>query len=162
VVDACRQRATAFFGSQRLKFQQAEQRLREELHRTDQLLAEKQREIDELKQLLASQSARLGELAIGAAAVAELIDKDAVIQEQRKHLQRLQAEWEEKLRQAEIELSLERAKLARERVQLEEKLHALEIQAAQPPETSSAADDPQVPKRGRWLARLGLKNPENP
>jgi hypothetical protein len=59
------------------------------------------------------------------------------------------------LRQAEIELSLERAKLARDRSAIEEKVHAYEEKLA------TAQAGPAVPAklpRGRWLARLGLKD----
>jgi len=71
----------------------------------------------------------------------------------------LQTEWEGKMRTAEVEISVERAKLARERSDLEEKLRVLEERSAtmgaQTPAANAAAKEP---KRGRWLERLGLKD----
>jgi hypothetical protein len=138
-----------------------EERLKVEdvLHRTDQLLADKDREIEELKKVLDHQSDNLGSVAVGAAALGEMFDKDAIVQEERESLRRLQEEWREKLRRAEIDISMERAKIARERAQVEERLRLLESQAA-----TAAGDKPNetdkegTPVRGRWLARLGLKD----
>jgi chromosome segregation ATPase len=129
---------------------------------TDQAIGEKEREIAELKQLLENQSARLGDVAVGAAALGQVLDNDALIREERENLRRLQAECEEKLRKGEIEISLERAKIARERAQLEEQRRAI----GEPTEHSQATSDqagktgkPAKPARGRWLSRLGLKDP---
>ena len=75
---------------------------------TDRLVADKDREVAELQSLLASQSGNLGAVAVGAAAVGQLIDQDAVVQQQRETLKRLQEQWMEKLREAEIDISRER------------------------------------------------------
>lgn len=117
----------------------------------DRLLADKDREIEELKILLENQSGNLGSVAVGAAALGELFDQDAVIQEHRRHLEQLQAELQEKMRQAEIEISLERAKLARERAKLEEQLRAL-------PRSDEHKEEPKSEPslRGRWRAQLGI------
>jgi chromosome segregation ATPase len=123
----------------------------------DRLLAEKECEIEELKHLLQDQSGHLGAVAVGAAAFGEFLDQDAVVQEHREHLQRLQASLEEKLRQAEIDISLERAKLARDRAKLEEQLRAME---ASPPPAPEDTGKGEKPTRGRWLARMGLKGNE--
>lgn len=125
---------------------------------TDQVVADKEREIAELKQLLESQTGNLGDVAIGAAAFGEIVDKDELIREERENLKRLQDEWREKLRKAEVEISVERAKIARERVELEEKMRQLELKLAQ----ESPSDTPEESSGktrtgGRWLARLGLK-----
>ena len=81
----------------------------------------------------------------------KLFDGDELIQQERKHLEELQNEMREKLRQAEVELSMERAKLARERADLDEMLTNLET-AAPKQSDSKAESEP----RGRWLSRMGL------
>lgn len=130
---------------------------------TDAVVAQKDREIAELKELLNHQSTNLGAMAVGAAAIGELLNTDELIQQQRERLTNLQTEWEEKLRQAEIEISRERAKLARDRAELEEKqLRVQQTQQAQsdaaPAAKPGSPADPKA-KTGRWLARLGLKDP---
>ncbi|OHB73684.1 MAG: hypothetical protein A2V70_07825 [Planctomycetes bacterium RBG_13_63_9] len=127
---------------------------------TDQVLLEKDREIGELKQLLESQSNSVGSVAVGANAVGDLFDKDAVIQEERESLKRLQEEWKEKRRQAEIALSVERAEIARGRAEIESKLRALEKQSKESGSDQGGSAESDQPVRGRWLARLGLRDPE--
>ncbi len=126
------------------------------VQRTEMLLADKDREIAELKQLLQQQSTNLGSVAVGAAAIGELLDADAIIQEEREKLRMLQAEWQEKLRTAEIEISVERAKLARQRAEIEEMLRDNRLANNNPPSHTPAKAD-KAPA-GRWLARLGLKD----
>jgi hypothetical protein len=112
--------------------------------------------------LLSQQSDNIGSLAVGAAAVAEIFDQDEVIRQERERLQQAQEDWREKLRQAEIDISLERARIARERVELDEKLRAFEEErsthnaAGHAPANAKGAK----PARGRWLERLGLKDSE--
>lgn len=129
------------------------------VRRTDSIVAERDREIAELRAHLEQQSANLGQVAVGAAAIAQMLDSDDIVRQERENLQELQREWQEKLRQAEVDLSLERAKIARERVAIEEKLLTLEkAQAQRAGEPNSApATAESKPVRGRWLARLGLK-----
>jgi hypothetical protein len=126
------------------------------IQKTDQIIAEKDREIGELQELLETQTKRIGGVAVGASAIGDILDNDAVIQEERKNLERLQKEWRDKLRQAEVEISLERATIARERSQLDDKIRTLERQGVN---LAAAKDDKNKgqPIRGRWLARLGLK-----
>lgn len=116
---------------------------------TDQMVAEKEREIGELKRLLDDQSSNIGGLAVGATAIAAVLDQDELIREERENLKRIQDEWRMKLRQAEVDISLERAKLARERAELDEKLQRL---------ASSAKDHadagPDKKKSRRWLSLL--------
>ncbi len=126
---------------------------------TDAELARRDREIAELRSLLEQQADARGDVAVGAAAVQQLIESDELVQEEREKLRALQKSWDEKLRQAEIDLSMERAKMARERLQLEEQKQKLEelLNAAQ----SSTGDgkDKAVDAKGRkWLSRLGLKD----
>ena len=92
------------------------------LRATDQVVAEKDQEIAELRQLLENQASNIGSVAVGAAAVAQLLDQDDLVREERENLQRLQDEWREKLRRAEVEISVERAKIARERREMDETL----------------------------------------
>ena len=85
------------------------------------------------------------------------MDEDAIIHQERATLKQLQEQWREKLRQAEIEISMERAQIARQKAELDARCRALALPAA-------AADDGggrklgDRPPRGQWLARLGLKN----
>jgi chromosome segregation ATPase len=81
---------------------------------TDQVIADKEHEIEQLKQVLENQSSNIGEVAVGAAAIAEFLDQDELISQERESLQRMQEEWRDKLRQAEIDISVERARLGRE------------------------------------------------
>lgn len=79
----------------------------------------------------------------------ELLDTNEVIRRERQRLTDLQQEWNTMLRQAELDLSRERAEIARTRQQLEERestLKALQEQLNQSTEESS----------GKWRGFLGL------
>lgn len=128
---------------------------------TDEVVAQKDKEIAELQELLNQQSSIQGSMAVGAAAIGELFDNDELIVQQRERLCQLETEWEEKLRQAEIDISRERAKLARDRAELEEKL--LRVHQSQQSQGGASPAKTEPPanskgKSGRWLARLGLKD----
>ena len=125
------------------------------IHKTDRALEEKTREIGELRGLLESQTHSIGSMAVGAAAIGQILDGDAIILEERNNLARLQEECRDKLRQAEIELSLERAKIAREQSQLQEKVHILQQQGINLAALTKEKE-PEKQIRGRWRARLGL------
>ncbi len=73
---------------------------------TDEVLAEKQREIDAL---LAERSVEITQAA-AAADHTELFDADEVIAAERQRIATLRADWETKLCAAELDLSIERAK----------------------------------------------------
>lgn len=140
---------------------QQRRRIEDTIRRTEELVALKDREIEELQRLLQEQSSHLGEMAVGAAAVAEVLDRDEVIRQERENLARLQEEWREKLRGAEVEISLQRARLARERAELDEKLQQYQalLQKLGPnPETDTAK---KQPTRGNWLTRLGLRSEDS-
>ncbi len=129
---------------------------------TDDIVGQKDHEIADLRKLLEEQSNNLGSVAVGAAAISAALDQDELIQQERERLKAAQAEWRDKLRQAEIDVSLERARIARERSELEEKLSLIESERAQfqnkgPGGTTGNAGDGQKAQRGRWLERLGLK-----
>ncbi len=142
--------------------EEEEQRIQLEqvIARTDRLLAEKDREIAELKKLLDEQSSTWEGMALGAAAVADLLDKDEIVRQERENLKALQEQWKEKLRQAEVELSLERAKLARQKAEIDDKLHELHQKLAQlekmSEEARAAAAQNTLTKTRSWLKRLGL------
>jgi hypothetical protein len=125
--------------------------------KTDRIIADKQAEIDSLQQVLQSQTNNLGSLAVGAAAVGQLVDKDPVIREERENLLRLKQQWEQRMRKSEIETSIERASIARQRAELEARIKEFESRQPRASSSSANADPPDKPVRGRWLARLGLK-----
>ncbi|MFO0924771.1 MAG: hypothetical protein U0905_20075 [Pirellulales bacterium] len=121
---------------------------------TQKEIERRDEEIRELRQLLEEQSSARDGLAVGAAAIAQLLETDELIQTERKKLKDLQSEWEEKVRQAEIELSRERAKLARERLEMDEWLRTLPKQG----DASEATKQNAKAAGGNWLSRLGLKD----
>ncbi len=137
--------------------------IEEVVRKTDEALVEKQREIDELKSKLGSADDSLGEFRAAAANREEIYDKDDGVQEERDRLRKLQEEWEGKLRQAEIDMSMQRAQIARARAELEERQRALDEQGA--PQAGHAHSDggnkSKKAPRGRWLSRLGLSEDEN-
>ncbi|BBO31406.1 hypothetical protein [Lacipirellula parvula] len=116
---------------------------------TDNAIAEKDRELAELR---ANGGGIVDEAAANQRLVAEAVDADASIIAEREKLAQLQAEWEEKLRAAELEASLERAKLAREQAALRDKMS--EFQKTDP--QGILANDADGKPRRRWLAALGL------
>ncbi len=108
------------------------------------------REIEELKKLLASQSNTISAGVSMEAERSKVLDADEIIQQERGRLRTIQAELDDKLRKAEIDLSLERARLARDRQLVEERQQALKNQTAE-----ADSNTPGVKKRN-WLASLGL------
>lgn len=132
------------------------------INQTNTEIEKRDREIANLQALLSQQSVSRDGIAVGAAAFAEVIESDAIIISERLRLKELQAEWEEKQRQAEIEMSMERAKLARERLELQEKLREFEgdrkLEATANDAAEPASKTSKGSARGRWLARLGLRD----
>jgi len=130
----------------------------ENLRRRDEEIDRQRDELRELRGLLQHQSeTREGGVAIGAAAIAGMIDQDELVRNERERLTELQAEWEDKFRQSEIEASLERAKLSRERQEVARKINELDEQLEHirredqvNQETGSSGTS------RRWLAKLGL------
>lgn len=122
---------------------------------TDAVVAEKDRRIAELTAEL--ETSRTNPAADDEARnqqFNDLIDADAVIAEHRERTQQLEREMEGKLRAAELEMSVERAKLARQKVELEELKANLESQR-QLYETTGGPPAPGAPRR-RWLSKLGI------
>lgn len=129
----------------------------EQLRRVQDQLRERDREIDELRDLLEQRPVHREEgTAVGAAAIALMMDGDELICEERKRLQELQSEWEAKFRDMEINASIERANLARERQQLERQNAELEEQLAHLKRELKQEEIAGPNQSRRWLAKLGL------
>ncbi len=121
---------------------------------TDEL-ARREQELSELRHLLDQQSeTRQAGVSIGAAGIAAMIESDELVQEERQRLQKLQTEWEDKFRQGEIEASLERAKLSRERRELAAKQLELERELEKIRLNAQQASEKGKPRK--WLSELGL------
>ncbi len=130
-------------------------RLRLEIEHRDE-------EIAELRNLLDRQAeTRSDGTAIGASAIADMLDTDELIVQERGKLQQLQVEWEEKFREGEIEASLERAKLSRERQEVSAKKQELELQLEQLQREHRQANAAGGSSSRRWLAKLGLAEEES-
>jgi hypothetical protein len=138
--------------------QQCADRLKIEnvLRTTQQVIADKDCQIVALQQQLEEQCARQAADESHQAALDQAVNADAIIQQERERLVDLQKEWQEKLRHAEIEISLERAKLARQRAEIEEQVHRSEKESAKSTIPGSSAGPGQRSTTGQWLARLGL------
>lgn len=113
--------------------------------------------------MLEEQRCNVSEVTVGAAAASHAapLDEDELIREHRTQIEDLKRQWEEKLRTAEIEASIERAKLAREKVELAERQADLEARLAEAglntkPGASESIELKEDPAAGRWLARLRI------
>ena len=126
------------------------------LEQTHGEIERRDQEISDLKALIEHQSIAQDGMSIGVAAVAQMIESDSLIVAERLRLKELRADWEQKQRQAEIEMSMERAKLARERLEIQEKTQRYEDN--NPPQTEAEAQTGKTRTRGNWLARLGLRD----
>jgi chromosome segregation ATPase len=124
---------------------------------TDRVVAQKDREIEDLRAQLEQLTGRGG---ANSAAINELLDGDEIIRQEREKLVALQQEWRQKIGEAEIEISVQRAKLARERAELDEKIRQLQLDQDSRPAGATGEDTVEMakPARGKWLARLGLKD----
>lgn len=115
---------------------------------TDRVVAEKDLEIARLRDQLNERPVEGVEKEVEA----NILDTDELIAAERAKLAALQSEWHEKLRAAELEISVQRAAIARKEAEIEQKLQAVE----------AAQNDPAVgadgkPRR-RWLSALGLRD----
>lgn len=119
---------------------------------TDRVVEEKDRELAELRAKLEAKPGEESQPDAQQTALDEMFDQDEVIQAERERLQQVQQQWREKLRTAELELSIQRATLAREQAALEE--GKAKLREAEP-----KAETPSDGKPGRrWLSALGLKD----
>ena len=125
-------------------------KIEEVIAATEKALAEKNREIESLKKKLEESSSGAGAVAMAAAALTEALDHDTAVLDERKRLKAMQDELQDKHRKAEVDISLERAKLARERAELEERMRTME--ASMPKATSGPdAVDESGQTRSRTL-----------
>jgi hypothetical protein len=136
--------------------------IEEIITRTDRIVAEKDGEIEELKHLLNNQSGSFGALALGAAALEQVFDQDEIIREERERLRLAEDELREKLRVAEIEHAMERARLARREMEIEERLRNLESHRPAAELAADALAPTGRPVRGRWRTQLGLTDDDPP
>lgn len=139
-------------------------RIENVVRETDAELRKRDEEIEELRRQLEEQGAGVSvSAATPAPNVADILDKDELIMQERARIKQLEKEWEEKLRQAEIDLSVQRAQLARAQAEVAERQRTLEDQGVAPHEPRVANDPANKSKkqqRGRWLSRLGLADEE--
>lgn len=132
-------------------------KIAEMLRTTDEVVAAKNREIQELKQQLEGPACDCAAGISDVAAINRALNNDAVVREERERLKRMQEEWGEKLRQAEVELSLERAKIARQRADMEQQGRANTNPPAEPCQTAADGQTERA-AGGRWMARFGLSD----
>jgi len=145
---------------QKLSIEEAIQKTNQVVAGKDQELAAKEQQIEELRRQLEGQASGSEAAAVNMSSVAAgVLDNDELIRQERESLKKLQDSLREQLRQAEIELSMERAKIARQRAEMEEKIHTFEADRAKlvSAEGQKNADTGKKPSRGRWLERLGLR-----
>lgn len=134
--------------------------LNAELKNLSQRLQTQEKENQDLITRLESASAQASEVSQSL----EDIPVDEQVQQERDKLARMEADWQERFREAEIEASMERAKMSRERRMMELKNQALEEQVealkvyekdlanSQSKETGGA--------RRKWMAKLGISEDE--
>ena len=137
---------------QKLSIEEAIQKTNQVVAHKEQELAAKDQEIEELRRVLENQASSIGDVAVGASAIAGVLDNDELVRQERESLKKLQDNLREQLRQAEIELSMERAKIARQRAEMEERIQAFEADRAKyavSPEAQNTAESGKKPSRGR-------------
>jgi chromosome segregation ATPase len=130
------------------------------LEMTDAVVAEKDRQIAELQaQLVTGGDGARVAAAEHTQKMNDLVDGDEVIAEHRQRARELERELQEKLRSAELELSVERAKMARQNRELEQLKSELESKQQDFESNGPAAVTQGQPKR-RWRDKLGLSGDE--
>lgn len=120
---------------------------------TDSVVAEKDAEIRRLREQLES----VGDIEPVSAVEAAVLDNDEIIRAERERIAKLEEEWREKIRAAELEMSVERAKIARAQSELAEQQMELETLRA-------ASGNGLAPGEARrnWFNKLGLGNDGKP
>ncbi len=113
----------------------------------DELVTVTQLQISARDRKIEDLQRRLEEAEATAAELPPEFDTDELLKLERIKLKEIQTEWEDKVRQAEVDLSAERAKLARERRELESGLSQVR---------DAAEQEQPSGKRRRWLDHLGL------
>jgi chromosome segregation ATPase len=120
---------------------------------TDAALAEKEREIAELRAAIADNDDAQDRIEEQNRAKNAILDADDVIAAERRRIRDLEIQWEDKVRGAELEISLERAKLARDQAALKERILELEMNH---PQAADAVGPTDSKPRRRWRSALGL------
>ncbi len=131
--------------------------IEEIIQQTDAAILAKQAEIDELRQQLAERP--VATVPVSAPDNrADLFDADELIRQERARLAELDTQLQQQLRQAEIELSLHRAQIARATAGLTERERQFEERRKTQGDSHSgaAAETKGRNRPRRWLARLGL------
>ncbi len=126
---------------------------------TDDVVASKDREIIELRQQMEqiAEAPQIQQPDTDAHEVA--FDADEVIQQQRTRLAALEEQMTAELRAAELEMSVERAKIAREQTELAEWRIELESLRDSLPKKGESTNGHGGGK-GRWFSKLGLGGDE--
>jgi len=118
----------------------------------DAQLAEKETAISDLQRQLEARPAGLDLDELRDQIAAEILGDDEAVQAECEKLRQQQQELDAKRREAELEISVQRATLARQQAALQEKLAKL-------PEAEVGREKPSGDKpRRRWLSALGLKD----
>lgn len=116
-----------------------------------QAVLERDRIIESLKERLAQGG--------GSGEVVKYDSMESMPDEFREKLEALEEEWKEKIRETEVELSLERAKIAREKAELQQQQHQMQKQREKlglgnPAAGKGDAQTPEEAGSGRWLRFL--------
>jgi chromosome segregation ATPase len=137
-------------------------KIEDAIKKAERAVAEKDQELEELRRMLDNQSKNVGEVAVGASAIAAALDSDEIVKQERENLQQIKAKLREELKKAEVDCSLERAKIARERAELEERLRQFQAEKDALGMVEPGVGGSEKGKKkgaaggGKWLARLGL------
>lgn len=124
---------------------------------TDGVVQEKDRKIAELEEqvtLLESQESAFTPETIVDEATVALLDDDEVIGIERERLAQLESELQEKLRAAEIELSVERAKIARAQAEIIKQQD--EMTVAPSIGSSNKGTSSATEGKRKWFKKMGL------
>ncbi len=127
---------------------------------TDSIVAQRDAEIADLKiQLAQLQMNQNNPIYNPQSAADEVLEQDELVRHERERLEALKNEMKEKLRSAEVEFSVQRASIARQRIELQEKARVLDTEKKnlELQRGSGGSADKQKKQSGRWLERLGLK-----
>ena len=135
------------------------QRIEATLRRTDELVAEKDQELNSVRQQMAELMSSRGSGGSPRPRTSTWPCCWTTMNWSWRNgndCSSLQVEWHNKQRQAEVECSKERAQIARLRSELQEKIRDVEAQLAR---TNGNKPDGKSRKSGRrWLDHLGLKS----
>ena len=118
----------------------------------DAMLAEWEAEVVDLQSQLEARPEGQNLEALREQLTAEIFGDDEAVQVECEHLRQQQKLLDDKLREAELEISVQRATLAREQMALKERL--AELPDADAGTEKSSGGKP----RRRWLSALGLKD----